>query len=210
VQGSPPPYPVLDAHDMGTERTPAHLFQCVEQKLEEFFDWHNEARLYLPRDQYYEAEDQLYANPLTKKLFEEICPLAGFTAAKWLYNERVLVRPMLSNTNYDAIVSLPKEILTVEITTTISGQQARIQREHMRRHGYSPVTRDIEYRGTKRKGYIFEKTPTEAAEIRELLMAEFYKIVRAFIAKSRKRYPKGTWLLIAFDNYMGLPFARSH
>lgn len=194
---------------MEKERSPAQLLQWVEQKLAEFSDWHDALRRALPPEGRHKAEDQLYSNWVTKKLFEEIRPLAEFVAAKWLFEEGVRVKPTLSNNSYDAVVILPEEgAFKVEITTTIDGQQAVIQREHMRKYGYAPAAREIEYQGTKKRGYTFQETPSEAVESRSLRLMEFFRIVERFEAKSRKLYPESAWLLIAFDDYVGFHSQR--
>jgi hypothetical protein len=203
-------HPLLDRDDMQSERTPSDLMLWVDQKDVAFQYRQDELRRQLPHKDYCKAEDALYQHPLTKIFMEEIRPLAFFASRKFGYREDVRIKPCVGNQNYDAIVNdmLCRDIIHVETTTTLDGHETKIQIEHMRRYGSAPAFTQIQYTGTANKGYRIQQTQPIGVEREDMHNREFTRIRKRFIAKNKKEYPEGTWLLVAFDDYLGFTSQR--
>lgn len=136
---------------------------------------------------------------ITKKLIEEIHPLALLTTRIYAPTDEVLIRPNLDNQAFDAEILVDNCVQRVETTYAIHGQQKRLQMEHLEQMDFAPVASNVRATGNKHNR-VFERsrifTGRPSNDPREALGL----IHTAMLAKSAHGYPADYWMLITFED----------
>lgn len=188
--------PILDATDMTQARTPAEFVAWVERKGSELSA---------------SAEAKAFARSgavLAKKFYDEIFPLARFTAHEYADRNDVLIQPNLGNENFDAHVMLgngrKRQDVFIEITCAKDGYDLSLRMEVLASEGgvflTGPVTR------SGRKGSPDRRVSVEPSAVDHLenLNNYFTVIEERLRAKADVRYGNNHILLIAVDDYHAL------
>jgi len=143
---------------------------------------------------------------LCKTLVEEALPLGIFCAHYFKASRCVNIQHIVGNQNYDAIVTderLRKSpIKYLEVTQAHEGENEHLRMIELERKGSVNVLGRVKKRGTKNTGITVE-IENAAKSHADVVAAEKEKIRMAVERKACNSYPKGTGLIIVFDDYIG-------
>lgn len=142
---------------------------------------------------------------LTKKFYEEICPLSLFASKLFGGRKDILCCPNLGNENYDAVVvdlsaGLRNET-KIEITVTRSFEK-HLRMEYLNEHGHVWLTGNMEFEGNKRSGHKITIKP-KAVDHEDTVQRELDLIQQRAKKKISKDYSPEHILLIGFDDSIG-------
>lgn len=144
---------------------------------------------------------------IAKPLVEEALPLSLLCDSYFNSDHRVTIRHVLGNQNYDAVIiderpnSAPFRYL--EITQAHEGENEHLRMLVLERNGHVNMLGDVRKTGTKHTGITVE-VENEAKDHRKVLAAEIERIREAINRETGKSYPKGTGLLVVFDDYIAI------
>jgi hypothetical protein len=142
---------------------------------------------------------------LCKTLVEEALPLGIFCAHYFKASRCVTINHIVGNQNYDAIVTdkrLRKSPITyLEVTQAHEGQNEHLRMIKLERKGSVNVLGRVKKRGTKHTGITVE-IENEAKSHNDVVAAEKDRIAKAVERKAHNSYPKGTGLIIVFDDHI--------
>ena len=190
------PTAILDATDMEEARGPAEFVAWVERKLHEL----NAT-----------AGSKAFARsgaPLVNKFYDEIFPLARFSAHEYAGRNDVLIRPNLGNDNFDALVTLgngsEQRSVFLELTYAKDGYYMSLRMEVLANEGCVFLTGQPTRSG--RRGSPNRRVGVEpvAADHTETVKNYFNLIEERLRAKSGVSYGDNHILLVAVDDYYHL------
>ena len=168
---------LISKEEINKNRTPFELMDWVKQK-----------RCHIASTQDGE-NDLLLKKKLAKQFVEEVYPLAIFGCHKFGNTKQILMRPIIGNQNYDAVItdlsSEPAYISYIEITQSLEGRSDKKMRCELAKQG------------------IYQSKIFDGDEVAG---KELSRIVEAAKRKEAKDYPKETSLIIVFDD--GCNFRR--
>jgi len=135
---------ILTEDLMSKKRTPDELDAWV-QNVHNYFRQNEQLR-----------KSARLRESLTKKFFEEICPLSLFASKLYRGREDIFCYPNLGNENYDAVIfdisSRPQIETKIEITVTHTFEK-HILMVYLNEHGHVWFTGDVEHEGNKKSGH---------------------------------------------------------
>jgi hypothetical protein len=138
-----------------------------------------------------------------KELIEEAFPIGIFCLHHFKSSPDVKIQHIIGDQKYDAIVTDLREnkspIIFLEVTQAHEGENEHLWMLALERDGYVSAIGSVRKTGTKHTG-ITVHVSNEAKSQSELINNELDKIKEAAKRKSGKVYPKGTALLIVFDD----------
>jgi hypothetical protein len=181
----------ISIEELTAARTPSELLDWVESKLDQIGstdDGERALRL---------------GEGLAKQLVEEVYPLAIFGWHKFSNTDRILLRPVIGNQAYDAVLTGAtgerSSLGYVEITQSHEGETEYLRRLDLQQRGFtfghSPVTKT----GTKKTGLRVSVEPG-VFHPSDVAKDELGRIVDAAKRKAAKDYPPNTSLIIVFDD----------
>lgn len=190
------PTAILDATDMSEARTPAELAAWVERKCRELSAT---------------AEAKAFARSgasLAKKFYDEIFPLARFSAHEYAGRSDVLIRPNLGNENFDAHVTLgsgrARRSVFIELTYAKDGYDTSLRMEVLASEGNVFLTGPVTVSGRKGAPNRRVSVELDAADHIETLENYFTLVEKRLRAKSGVSYGDNHILLVAVDDYFAL------
>ncbi len=183
--------PLLCEAELERPRSPAEFVRFVEENFDKIDG----------------PSDPFWCNPLSKRVAEEIRPLASFAKHYFSSKDGVQICPKLGNQQYDAqiIFDDKHEFINIEITVTTNGQDRSIELEFLSEHGYAPPASDIVYDGKKGNRQFTEawENGEESSDRQIKKEKEYCQIKERYNNKKQKNYESDTWLVICFDDYAG-------
>ena len=142
---------------------------------------------------------------LTKKFYEEICPLSLFASKLFGGREDLFCCPNLGNENFDAvIVDLShgfRSETKIEITVTHSFEK-HLRMEYLNDYGHVWFTGNMKYEGNNRSGRKITIKP-KAVDHKDTVQKELDLIKERTEKKISKNYSSEHILLIGFDDNIG-------
>lgn len=143
----------------------------------------------------------------SKRYFGEAVPIARFAIGYYGSSPAVTVQHVLGNQPFDAQVIDERDpvgpLRFIEVTESIDGGAEALRMEKLNREGATPAYGRIEADGPKhRRGEI--RTESIAHSRDALREQELVRIERAVAAKTTKRYPDGTALVVLADDFVPL------
>ncbi|MDP2920290.1 MAG: hypothetical protein Q8O43_08750 [Dehalococcoidia bacterium] len=187
------PNEYVSKEELEKERIPSELWDWLIQKVNQICSTEEGRRAFrLQNDK----------EKLIKKLVEEIAPLAIFSKHKFGDTDQVLLKPVIGNQNYDAIVNdlrtKPASQSYLEITQAHEGANDYWRRCELLQKGIvfsnAPVIKIG--KGKNRQVSI----PPEATSVEEGVKTVLKRIIEAAKGKAGKNYPANTSLIIFFDD----------
>ena len=181
----------LDPEDMAVPRRPKELASWVAERCE-VLGMSLEAKSYARS-----------GDPLPKKFYEEVRPLAIYAEAMYEDFDDVMVIPNLGNENYDGTVILPdgKKIF-VEITSAKDGYSDSLRMEMLQKDGrvnaIGPVTVSGKRRSVERKINVSD----DAVDHNHLVGEHLALVAIRMCAKANPKYGPDHVLLVAVDDYI--------
>lgn len=181
---------VISIEELTLDRTPEELFTWIENKMN-----HIESTD--------EGEKSLRLHEgLAKQLIEEVYPLAIFGKHKFGNTDQILLKPVIGNQKYDAVVtdlrSKPPFQSYIEITQSHEGENDYLRRRVLQEQGFLFIPTHVTKKGTKKTGLGVSVKPN--ANSGEVPGKELNRIVDAARRKAGKDYPTDTSLIIVFDD----------
>ena len=186
----------ISIEELTKERTPSELRRWWDRKNEEVYYSTNEGREGLI----------LHNKKPAKQFVEEILPLVKFGERKFGDTNEVLLKPVIGNQCYDAVVTdlrtEPASQGYIEITQSHKGESGYL--DFLRRlvlyNGGLVGTHDkVTRTGTKKTGMQVSASP-EALPVEKVAEDEQEEIRCAAENKAGKNYPVNTSLVIFFDD----------
>ncbi|MGE0902637.1 MULTISPECIES: hypothetical protein [Dehalococcoides] len=172
------------------ERTPSELQSWLSQKVENICSTQEGLKAFRLQ------------KGLLKKLTEEISPLAKFGEHKFGNTNQVLLKPVMGNQRYDAIVidkrTAPATKTYIEVTQAHEGKNDYWRRRELFNKSYSFAKAPVIKTGKGKN--IQVSIPPEATPVEEGVENELKRIVVAAEKKAGKDYPTNTSLIISFDD----------
>ncbi len=186
----------ISIEELTKKRTPSELLSWFKCKNEQIYPT-NEGRKAL----------RLHKG-LAKQFMEEIYPLAIFGERKFGNTTQILIKPVIGNQNYDAILtdlkSKPPSQSYVEITQSHEGENEYLRSLVLYNRGLVPMYGKVSKTGTKRTGMQVSVEP-DAASVEKAAEDDLEKILVAAKRKAGKDYPADTSLIIFFDDTLHFP-----
>ena len=181
----------VNQEELTKERTPSKLWNWLEQKVNQICS--TDAGI----------KDFRLQKGLAKQLVEEIVPLAFFGKHKFGDTDQVLLRSVIGNQNYDAVVTdlrtKPDYQSYLEITQSHEGESDYWRRCELLKKGYVPKYAPVIKTRTK-KTKMQVSIPPQATSVTERVKNELKRILCAAKRKEGKDYPTNTSLIIFFDD----------
>jgi len=185
--------PTLNTTDLERPRTQAELRAWVDDLHRKFGQTQEGKRAV-----------RLNHGDLVKRFKEEVWPLALFADAFYKGRADVLLKPVIGNQSYDALIleaSAHKVLHHLQVTQSFDGYQNYLCMLHLVEHGRAPVT-GVMLQKDKGTGRVPETRP-EAVRHDLLLLQTFEAIHAAVRRKSPMRYESDTSLIVEFqDNHI--------
>ncbi|MFH0941858.1 MAG: hypothetical protein V1823_02395 [Chloroflexota bacterium] len=180
----------ISIEELTKERTPSELLSWFKQKDDQIYNSSDEGRKAL----------RLHEG-LTKQLMEEILPLAKFGERKFGDTNKVLLKPVIGNQNYDAVVTdlrtQPASQFYVEITQSHEGENQYLRSLALYNRGLVSPYGKVSKKGTKRTG-LKVSVESGGAYVEEAAKDDLKRILVAAERKKGKDYPANTSLIIFF------------
>lgn len=182
--------PTLNTTDLERPRTQAELRAWVDNLHRKF-------------GQTQEGKQAVRLNhgDLVKRFKEEVWPLALFADAFYKGKADVLLKPVIGNQSYDALIleaSAHKVLHHLQVTQSFDGYQNYLRMLNLVEHGRAPVTGAV-LQKDKATGRVPEIWP-EAVPHDQALEQAFEHIRVAVQRKSQMRYEGGTSLIVEFED----------
>ncbi len=144
---------------------------------------------------------------LAKQFMEEIYPLAMFGERKFGNTNQILIKPVISNQPYDAILtdfrSKPPSQSYVEITQSHEGENEYLRSFVLYNRGW--VSRYGKVSKTRTKNGMQVSVEPEAVSVEKAAEDDLKRILDAAQNKTGKDYPTDTSLIIFFDDTLHFP-----
>ncbi|MFC1958970.1 hypothetical protein ACFLV6_03575 [Chloroflexota bacterium] len=187
----------ISIEELTKERTPSELLRWWDRKNDEVYYSTNEGR-----------------KPLTlhkgraKEFVEEILPLAIFGERNFGSTDQVLLKPVIGNQSYDAVITdlrtEPASQSYVEITQSHEGENEYLRSFVQHNKGLVCRYGTVSKIGTKRTGMQVSIEP-DGACVEKAAKDDLEKILAAAERKKGKDYPVNTSLIIFFADSLHFP-----
>ena len=137
-----------------------------------------------------------------KTLLEEVIPISKFAKKYFLDNSKVLIKPIVGNQSYDALIEGCDDISYLEVTRAIDGYGEKLRNEYLDAYGSVWAMGRIDVKGTKASGDRKVEFCKEAVS-RKDTMGEIKELIKKRILNKIGRqanYSEKTFLIVTFED----------
>lgn len=199
-------HPIVPRSDFEIERTPEELWDWFTSRELELDEYHSGQRAIIADDE--EFLDQVLWHPNARFFWDEIRPIAHCARVE-LFGENALIIISTQCEPYDAIVvdKLTEEKIFLEATSTMDGQDQRMNYRHVKQYGRSPAFQKIRYEGNNNTGFdipnVYESDEKPIAVGVDEVASKLWDTINTRIKeKEKKGYPDKTWLIVSFEDFL--------